>query len=159
MPILTMPNDDITHPVPDLTGYITEGQIVLSRDLAGGGLYPPINVLPSLSRLMKDGIGEGHTRADHPHLSDQLYAAYAHAQDVRGLADVVGEEELSAIDQRYIEFAEKFEGRFVCQGAVVNRSIVETLDLGWDLIGILPRDELSRLSEAEMDEHLPGQEE
>ena len=159
MPILTMPNDDITHPVPDLTGYITEGQIVLSRDLAGGGLYPPINVLPSLSRLMKDGIGEGHTRADHPRLSDQLYAAYAHAQDVRGLADVVGEEELSAIDRRYLEFAERFEGRFVCQDAVENRSIVETLDLGWDLIGVLPRDELSRLSEAEMDQYLPGQEE
>jgi V/A-type H+-transporting ATPase subunit B len=155
MPILTMPNDDITHPVPDLTGYITEGQIVLSRDLAGEGLYPPINVLPSLSRLMKDGIGEGHTRADHPHVSDQLYAAYAHAQDVRGLADVVGEEELSELDRLYLEFVQRFDRRFVQQGGEENRSIEETLDLAWQLIAILPRDELSRLSEDEMDRYLP----
>jgi V/A-type H+-transporting ATPase subunit B len=155
MPILTMPNDDITHPVPDLTGYITEGQIVLSRDLAGEGRYPPINVLPSLSRLMKDGIGEGHTRADHPHVSDQLYAAYAHAQDVRGLADVVGEEELSEIDRLYLRFAREFERRFVSQGSDESRSIEDTLDLAWQLLANLPRDELSRVSDAEMAQFLP----
>jgi V/A-type H+-transporting ATPase subunit B len=155
MPILTMPNDDITHPVPDLTGYITEGQIVLSRDLAGEGRYPPINVLPSLSRLMKDGIGEGHTRADHPHVSDQLYAAYAHAQDVRGLADVVGEEELSEIDRLYLRFAREFERRFVSQGSDENRPIEDTLDLAWQLLANLPRDELSRVSDAEMAQFLP----
>jgi V/A-type H+-transporting ATPase subunit B len=155
MPILTMPNDDITHPVPDLTGYITEGQIVLSRDLAGQGRYPPINVLPSLSRLMKDGIGEGHTRADHPHVSDQLYAAYAHAQEIQGLADVVGEEELSEIDRLYLDFSRKFERRFVSQGGDETRAIEETLDLAWELLAMLPPDELSRVSQKEKDEYLP----
>ena len=110
-----MPNDDITHPVPDLTGYITEGQIVLSRTLFQQGIYPPISVLPSLSRLMKDGIGEGHTRADHAHLSAQLYAAYAHVQDVRSLASVIGEEELTSVDQQYLKFGGAFEHEFVAQ--------------------------------------------
>jgi V/A-type H+-transporting ATPase subunit B len=155
VPILTMPNDDITHPVPDLTGYITEGQIVLSRELAGRGTYPPINVLPSLSRLMKDGIGKGHTREDHPHIANQLYAAYAHAQDVRALADVVGEEELSEIDKRYLKFGGDFEKRFVNQGADENRSVNETLDLAWQMVAILPKEELSRVSEGEIDKYLP----
>jgi V/A-type H+-transporting ATPase subunit B len=155
VPILTMPNDDITHPVPDLTGYITEGQIVVSRELAGQGTYPPINVLPSLSRLMKDGIGKGHTREDHPHIANQLYAAYAHAQDVRALADVVGEEELSEIDKRYLKFGGDFEKRFINQGANENRSINETLDLAWQMVAILPKEELSRVSEEEIERYLP----
>jgi V/A-type H+-transporting ATPase subunit B len=155
VPILTMPNDDITHPVPDLTGYITEGQIVVSRELAGQEIYPPINVLPSLSRLMKDGIGKGHTREDHPHIANQLYAAYAHAQDVRALADVVGEEELSEIDKRYLKFGGDFEKRFINQGADENRSVNETLDLAWQTVAILPKEELSRVSEEEIEKYLP----
>lgn len=150
LPILTMPNDDITHPVPDLTGYITEGQIVLSRELAHKGIYPPIAVLPSLSRLMKDGIGEGRTRADHSHLSAQLYAAYAHVQDVRSLASVVGEEELSTVDQKYLEFGEAFERQFVNQAPAENRSIEETLTLGWQLLSILPAGELTRVTPEEI---------
>jgi len=150
LPILTMPNDDITHPVPDLTGYITEGQIVLSRELFQRGVYPPISVLPSLSRLMKDGIGEGHTRADHAHLSAQLYAAYAHVQDVSALASVIGEEELTSVDQRYLKFGHAFEREFVGQGATENRTIKETLDAGWRVLSILPREELTRVSEKEI---------
>jgi len=150
LPILTMPNDDITHPVPDLTGYITEGQIVLSRELFQRGIYPPISVLPSLSRLMKDGIGEGHTRADHAHLSAQLYAAYAHVQDVRALASVIGEEELTSTDQRYLKFGHAFEREFVGQGATENRTIEETLEAGWQALSILPREELTRVSEEEI---------
>jgi V/A-type H+-transporting ATPase subunit B len=146
IPILTMPNDDITHPVPDLTGYITEGQIVLGRNLSQRGLYPPIDVLPSLSRLMKDGIGEGNTRADHNHLSAQLYAAYAHVQDVRSLASVIGEEELLTIDQQYLEFGKAFEGEFINQSSTENRSIERTLDIGWRLLSMLPQEELTRLS-------------
>ena len=153
IPMLTMPNDDITHPVPDLTGYITEGQIVLSRDLAQQDVYPPVSVLPSLSRLMKDGIGTGHTRADHSHLAAQLYASYAHVEDVRSLASVIGEEELSTIDRRYLEFGEAFEGRFVQQGATEERSIKETLDLGWQLLSILPKEELTRVSEDEIEQY------
>jgi len=153
LPILTMPNDDITHPVPDLTGYITEGQIVLSRDLFQQGIYPPINVLPSLSRLMKDGIGEGLTRADHAHLAAQLYAAYAHVQDVRSLASVVGEEELSTVDQHYLEFGQAFEREFIAQGEMENRSIWETLDLGWRLLSILPVEELTRVTQEEIKAH------
>jgi len=153
LPILTMPNDDITHPVPDLTGYITEGQIVLSRELFQRGIYPPISVLPSLSRLMKDGIGEGHTRADHAHLSAQLYASYAHVQDVRALASVIGEEELTSVDQRYLEFGHAFEHEFVGQGATENRTIEETLDVGWRVISILPREELTRVTEEEIEKH------
>ena len=146
IPILTMPNDDITHPVPDLTGYITEGQIVLSRDLAHQNVYPPVSVLPSLSRLMKDGIGKGHTRADHGHLAAQLYAAYAHVQDVRALASVIGEEELSSVDQKYLEFGRAFERQFVNQGADENRNIEETLDIGWRLLSMLPQEELTRVT-------------
>jgi V/A-type H+-transporting ATPase subunit B len=150
IPILTMPNDDITHPVPDLTGYITEGQVVLSRDLAHHDIYPPIAVLPSLSRLMKDGIGAGHTRDDHSHLAAQLYAAYAHVQDVRALASVVGEEELSTTDQEYLRFGEAFEEEFVNQGVAENRIIEETLSIGWRLLSALPQEELTRLTEEEI---------
>ena len=153
IPILTMPNDDITHPVPDLTGYITEGQIVLSRDLAQQDVYPPLAVLPSLSRLMKDGIGEGHTRADHGHLSAQLYAAYAHVQDVRSLASVIGEEELSSIDQEYLQFGDAFEREFINQGETENRSIDETLSIGWRLLSNLPQKELARVTAEEIQEH------
>jgi len=153
VPILTMPSDDISHPLPDLTGYITEGQIVLSRDLARSGIYPCINVLPSLSRLMKDGIGEGHTRADHPALSNQLYAAYAHVQEVRSLAAVIGEEELSEADKCYTVFGEAFEQRFINQGFDEMRSIDMTLDLGWEVLGLLPKDELTRVSAEEIADH------
>jgi V/A-type H+-transporting ATPase subunit B len=153
IPILTMPNDDITHPVPDLTGYITEGQIVLSRDLAHQDVYPPIAVLPSLSRLMKDGIGEGHTRADHSHLSAQLYAAYAHVQDVRSLASVIGEEELSTVDQQYLKFGRAFEREFVHQRTTEDRSIEGTLTIGWRLLSQLPREELTRVSPAEIQQY------
>ena len=153
IPILTMPNDDITHPVPDLTGYITEGQIVLDRNLAHQDVYPPISVLPSLSRLMKDGIGEGRTRADHSHLSAQLYAAYAHVQDVRSLASVVGEEELSTVDKRYLQFGQAFEQEFVNQRPAENRSIEETLTIAWRLLSILPQEELTRVGEGEIQQY------
>jgi V/A-type H+/Na+-transporting ATPase subunit B len=153
IPILTMPNDDITHPVPDLTGYITEGQIVLNHNLARQDVYPPIAVLPSLSRLMKDGIGEGHTRADHGHLAAQLYAAYAHVQDVRSLASVIGEEELSSIDQEYLQFGDAFEQEFVNQDATENRAIAETLSTGWRLLSKLPQRELTRVTADEIKEH------
>ncbi|MBU1145254.1 MAG: V-type ATP synthase subunit B [Firmicutes bacterium] len=144
IPILTMPNDDITHPVPDLTGYITEGQIVLDRDLHQVGIYPPIGILPSLSRLMKDGIGAGYTRLDHQDLTNQLFASYAKVQDARSLASVIGEDELGAIDKQYIEFGHLFEEHFISQGFETNRSIEETLDLGWNLLSILPQSELDR---------------
>lgn len=147
IPILTMPNDDITHPVPDLTGYITEGQIFLDRSLEQAGIYPPIGVLPSLSRLMKDGIGEGYTRADHSTVANSLFAAYAKVQDIRSLASVIGEEELSETDQKYMLFGNMFENHFVNQGAFENRTIDETLDLGWLLLSLLPREELNRVSE------------
>ena len=150
IPILSMPNDDITHPVPDLTGYITEGQIVLSRNLAHQDIYPPISLLPSLSRLMKDGIGEGYTRADHSHLSAQLYAAYAHVQDVRSLASVIGEEELSTVDKNYLDFGKAFEQDFINQNSAENRPIKETLDLGWRLLSMLHRDQLTRVTEDEI---------
>jgi V/A-type H+-transporting ATPase subunit B len=153
IPMLTMPNDDITHPVPDLTGYITEGQIVLSRDLAQKDIYPPVSVLPSLSRLMKDGIGEGQTRADHSHVAAQLYASYAHVQDVRSLASVIGEEELSTVDRRYLEFGEAFEDEFIRQGATEDRRIAESLDLGWHLLSMLPREELLRVNEDEIEQY------
>jgi len=151
--ILTMPSDDISHPVPDLTGYITEGQIVLERDLFQRGIYPPIAGLPSLSRLMKDGVGEGYTRDDHPILASQLFAAYARVKQVRGLADVIGEEELSLLDKTFLEFGKAFENRFLAQEETDNRSITETLDLGWEVLSILPRDELHRVSEAMLDVH------
>lgn len=146
IPILTIPNDDITHPVPDLTGYITEGQIVLDRNLHQNNIYPPIGILPSLSRLMKDGIGEGYTRADHSSLSTQLFACYAKVQDARALASVIGEEELSMIDRRYMAFGRLFEKLYVGQGFKVNRSIEETLNLGWHLLSLLPQSELDRVS-------------
>ncbi len=155
IPILTMPNDDITHPIPDLTGYITEGQIVLDRQLHGQGIYPPINVLPSLSRLMKDGIGEGYTRADHQDVANQLFASYARVGDARALASVIGEDELSPIDQTYLAFGRAFESTFVGQGADENRSIEETLDLGWELLRMLPRTELDRVNTKVLDQYYP----
>lgn len=158
IPILTMPNDDITHPIPDLTGYITEGQIVLDRTLQGQGFYPPVSVLPSLSRLMKDGIGEGYTRADHQPLANQLFASYAKVIDARALASVIGEEELSPIDKKYIEFGKLFESRFVNQGFNENRSIEQSLDLGWELLSTLPRAELDRVDDAVLDIYYKGQE-
>ena len=145
IPILTMPNDDITHPVPDLTGYITEGQIVLDRGLEQSGVYPPISVLPSLSRLMKDGIGEGYTRADHSAVSNQLFAAYAKVSDARALASVIGEDELSELDKAYMYFGRMFEKYFVSQLDDENRTIDETLDLGWKLLSLLPESALDRI--------------
>ncbi|MEI8314323.1 MAG: V-type ATP synthase subunit B [Verrucomicrobiota bacterium] len=148
IPILTMPSDDISHPVPDLTGYITEGQIVLDRDLFQRGVYPPIAGLPSLSRLMKDGVGKGYTRDDHATLASQLFACYAYVKRVRALAVVIGEEELSALDKLYLKFGEAFEQRFLNQGEYENRSVTTTLELGWDVLSLLPRDELHRVSDA-----------
>ncbi|MEG0354097.1 MAG: V-type ATP synthase subunit B [Lachnospiraceae bacterium] len=145
LPILTMPNDDITHPIPDLTGYITEGQIVLDRDLHGQSIYPPISILPSLSRLMKDGIGEGYTREDHQDLANQLFSAYAKVGDARNLASVIGEDELSPIDKKYLQFGKEFENRYIGQGPEENRSIEETLNLGWELLQMLPKEELDRV--------------
>lgn len=151
--ILTMPADDISHPVPDLTGYITEGQIVLDRDLFQRGVYPPIAGLPSLSRLMKDGVGKGFTREDHPALASQLFACYAQVKRVRGLADVIGDEELGPEDKLYLRFGEAFETRFLSQSEQENRSIETTLDLGWEVLSLLPRDELHRVSDALLDQH------
>ncbi len=156
--ILTMPSDDISHPVPDLTGYITEGQIVLERDLFQRGVYPPIAGLPSLSRLMKDGVGEGYTRADHPALASQLFACYAYVKRVRALADIIGEEELNAGDKLYMRFGEAFEKRFLTQGEHEDRSIETTLDLGWEILSMLPRGELHRVSAALLDSHYKGKE-
>lgn len=153
LPILTMPNDDITNPVPDLTGYITEGQIVLSRMLDGNGVYPPVSVLPSLSRLMKDGIGEGCTRADHSALANQLFASYAKVMDARALASVIGEDELSDIDKKYIEFGKQFEARFIGQGPNENRSMEQTLNLGWQLLSLLPRSELDRVDDSLLEKY------
>jgi len=150
IPILTMPNDDITHPIPDLTGYITEGQIVLDRDLHQQGIYPPIGVLPSLSRLMKDGIGAGYTRDDHQALMNQIFASYAKVMDARSLASVIGEDELSTIDKSYIQFGKYFEKHFISQG-YINRDIKETLDLGWKLLSIFPKEALDRTDDAILD--------
>ena len=152
IPILTMPNDDITHPVPDLTGYITEGQIVLDRGLDQTGVYPSISVLPSLSRLMKDGIGEGYTRADHSDVANQLFACYAKVMDARALASVIGEDELSELDKAYMNFGKKFEQYFVTQNPDENRSIDETLDLGWNLLSLLPKSALDRVDEKLLNE-------
>ena len=152
IPILTMPNDDITHPIPDLTGYITEGQIVLDRELEQKGIYPPVSVLPSLSRLMKDGIGEGYTRADHSDCANQLFAAYAKVGDARSLASVIGEDELSPTDKAYLRFGELFEKYFLNQSFDENRSIDQTLDLGWTLLSALPRTALDRVNEKLLDE-------
>lgn len=153
IPILTMPNDDISHPIPDLTGYITEGQIVLDRALNGKGIYPPINVLLSLSRLMKDGIGEGYTRADHASLMNQLFSSYSKVQDARALSAVIGEDELSETDRRYLQFGQAFETRFIAQGQHESRSIEETLDLGWEMLKLLPASEMDRLDPKLLAEH------
>ena len=156
IPILTMPGDDITHPIPDLTGYITEGQIVVSRELHRKGIYPPINVLPSLSRLMNLGIGSGKTREDHKKVSDQLYAAYAEGNDLRGLVAIVGKDALSERDRTFLEFADLFEGRFVRQGVDEDRPIGEgTLDLGWDLLATLPVEQLSRIDRELIEKYHP----
>lgn len=159
IPILTMPNDDITHPIPDLTGYITEGQIVLDRSLNGQAIYPPINVLPSLSRLMKDGIGEGYTREDHQDVANQLFSCYAKVGDARALASVIGEDELSPIDKKYLKFGERFEHEFVGQGQTENRTIQQTLNLGWELLGMLPREELDRVDTKILDKYYQPAEE
>ena len=159
IPILTMPNDDITHPIPDLTGYITEGQIVLERQLHGQAIYPPINVLPSLSRLMKDGIGEGFTREDHQDVANELFSCYAKVGDARALASVIGEDELSPIDKIYLKFGEAFEHEFVGQRADENRSITETLDKGWKLLGMIPKEELDRIDTKILDKYYKPTEE
>ncbi len=150
IPILTMPNDDITHPVPDLTGYITEGQIVLGRELNGKGIYPPVDILPSLSRLMKDSIGKGYTRDDHPHLFMQLYASYARVKEVRAISSIVGEEELGAVDKCYLKFGDKFEHEFIGQGFNEDRSMEDSLALGWKMVSLLPTTELTGLREEEI---------
>ena len=153
IPILTMPNDDITHPFPDLTGYITEGQIVLDRQLHGQSIYPPISVLPSLSRLMKDGIGEGYTRADHQDVANQLFSCYAKVGDARSLASVIGEDELSPIDKQYLVFGNEFEHEFIGQGMDENRSMEDTLNKAWELLGLLPREELDRVNTKVLDQY------
>ena len=153
IPILTMPNDDITHPIPDLTGYITEGQIVLDRQLHGQSIYPPISVLPSLSRLMKDGIGEGYTRADHQDVANQLFSCYAKVGDARALASVIGEDELSPIDKQYLVFGNEFEHEFIGQGMDENRSMEDTLNKAWELLGLLPREELDRVNTKVLDQY------
>ncbi len=145
IPILTMPNDDITHPIPDLTGYITEGQIVLDRDLHGKSIYPPVSILPSLSRLMKDGIGKDFTRIDHQDVANQLFSCYAKVGDARALASVIGEDELSEVDKKYLIFGNEFENKFIGQGKDENRGILETLDIAWKLLGLLPKSELDRV--------------
>jgi len=150
VPVLSMPSDDITHPIPDLTGYITEGQIVLSRELHMQGVYPPVNVPPSLSRLMKDGIGKDDTREDHPRVASQIYAAYARALEVRNLASIIGAEELGEIDRQYLAFAKAFEERFVAQQEDEDRSIIETLTIAWQLLSMLPPDVLTRVREADL---------
>ncbi len=156
IPVVSMPSDDITHPIPDLTGYITEGQIVLDRELANQGIHPPVSVLPSLSRLMKDGIGRGFTREDHPHVSSQLFASYAKALEIRGLAAIIGSEDLSEADRRHLQFADAFEQRFIGQGEDEDRSVHETLNLAWDLLSMLPPEALIRVSEAELAKYHKG---
>ena len=156
IPILTMPNDDITHPSPDLTGFITEGQIVLSRELFQQNIYPPVNILPSLSRLMKDGIGEGYTRADHADVANQVFASYSKVQEVLALAQVIGEEELSDTDKKYLEFGRAFESRFLNQDFDENRDMEETLDLAWDILSILPKSELNRINPKLVEENYRG---
>ncbi|MEG2583994.1 MAG: V-type ATP synthase subunit B, partial [Oscillospiraceae bacterium] len=145
------PNDDITHPIPDLTGYITEGQIVLDRVLSQKGIYPPISILPSLSRLMKDGIGDKYTTADHPEVSNQLFSSYAKVQDIRALASVIGEDELTDIDKLYMKFGLALEKTFVGQGRTENREIKRTIEIAWELLRILPKEELDRISPETLD--------
>ena len=156
IPILTMPNDDITHPIPDLTGFITEGQIVLNRVLNQKGIYPPIDILPSLSRLMKDGIGADYTREDHADLSNQIFSSYSKVQDVRSLAQIIGEDDLGDTDKLYLTFGRVFEEKFVAQGAYENRTIIETLDLGWEILSILPKSELDRIEPELLEKYYKG---
>lgn len=158
IPILTMPNDDITHPIPDLTGYITEGQIVVDRELRNKGAKPPVDVLPSLSRLMDNGVGEGYTREDHPDVSDQLYALYAEGEDLRDLVAIVGEDALSEKDEQVLKFTREFEKRFIDQGFRENRSITDSLSIAWDLLSILPEDELIRIDKETREKYLEGNE-
>jgi V/A-type H+-transporting ATPase subunit B len=153
IPILTMPNDDITHPIPDLTGYITEGQIVLEREMYTRGIYPPIAGLPSLSRLMKDNIGEGLTREDHAVLASQLFACYAKVKDIRALSAIIGEEELSPLDQQYLNFGDNFERKFLSQDYRQRRTLSEGLDLGWEVLSGLPKDELVRIKTEFVDKY------
>ena len=155
LPILTMPEDDKTHPIPDLTGYITEGQIILGRDLHRRGIYPPVDILPSLSRLKDKGIGEGQTREDHADVLNQLYAAYARGREAKELAVILGEASLSALDKRYSHFADEFEARFMNQGEDEDRSIETTLNIGWELLALLPRSELRRIRDEYRDKYLP----
>ncbi len=154
IPILTMPEDDKTHPIPDLTGYITEGQIMLSRDLHRKGIYPPIDVMPSLSRLKEKGIGEGKTREDHSDISNQLFAAYARGREAKELAVILGEAALSEDDKKFADFADEFESRFVKQSERTDRSVQETLDLGWELISALPRAELKRVRDEYVEKYM-----
>ncbi|MCR4939596.1 MAG: V-type ATP synthase subunit B [Treponemataceae bacterium] len=156
IPILTMPNDDISHPIPDLTGYITEGQIVMDRELSQKGMYPPVAGLPSLSRLMKDGIGAGMTREDHKDVSSQLFAAYSKVKSIRNLAAIIGEEELSPLDRKYLRFGDAFENDFLSQGEFENRSIQQTLDIGWKVLSLLPREELYRIAPELIDKYMPS---
>jgi V/A-type H+-transporting ATPase subunit B len=157
LPILTMPGDDKTHPVPDLSGYITEGQIFVSRSLHRKGIYPPVDVLPSLSRLMNNGIGKGKTRDDHKAVSDQLYSAYAEGLELRGLATIVGKDALTRRDQRLLTFADTFESKFVTQGKSENRTIDTTLDIGWDILSSLPEDDLTRIPSEVLKAHYRGE--
>jgi V/A-type H+-transporting ATPase subunit B len=156
MPVVSMPSDDITHPIPDLTGYITEGQIVLSRELHNQGIYPPVHISPSLSRLMKDGIGKDDTREDHPRVAGQIYALYARAQETRNLASIIGADELSERDRRYLTFADAFDERFVGQGESEDRSIEATLNLAWELMSMFPRDMLTRVKETDLAKYYQG---
>ena len=158
IPILTMPEDDKTHPIPDLTGYITEGQVILSRDLYRKGIVPPVDVLPSLSRLKDKGIGEGKTRADHAGTMNQLFAAYSRGKDAKELATILGESALSDDDKLYAKFADAFEAEYVSQGNEVNRSIEETLTIGWKLLAILPERELKRIKPEFIEKYLPRNE-
>jgi V/A-type H+-transporting ATPase subunit B len=156
IPILSMPGDDITHPIPDLSGYITEGQIVVARELHRKGIYPPINVLPSLSRLMNSGIGAGKTREDHKAVSDQMYAGYAEGRDLRGLVAIVGKEALSERDTKLLEFADLFEQQFVTQGRNENRTIADTLDIGWKILAHLPINQLGRIDNKYIQKYHPA---
>ncbi|HIJ00377.1 MAG TPA: V-type ATP synthase subunit B, partial [Candidatus Methanomethylophilaceae archaeon] len=155
IPILSMPGDDITHPIPDLSGYITEGQIVMSRELHRSGIYPPVNVSSSLSRLMNSGIGKGKTREDHKAVSDQCYAAYAEGKDLRGLVAIVGKESLSERDRKFLEFADVFEDRIVRQAHDEDRDIIQTLDICWEILADLPVDQLTRIDRKYIEKYLP----
>ena len=156
IPILTMPNDDISHPIPDLTGYITEGQIVLDRELDQKGVYPAVSGLPSLSRLMKDGIGDGMTRDDHADVSSQLFASYSKVKSIRNLAAIIGEEELSTLDRQYLHFGDKLEQDFFTQGEYEDRTIEQTLDIGWKVLSILPQSELYRIKPQFIQKYMPN---